>query len=154
MVDIYNLAKASIEIGGYKLAKKLNELTAIMIVGQIDPAEYEQLTELARKHANPETEPGEANILGALRTLNAEVEAVKARLAKLEEAGGEEPAEEEIVEWERWDGLPTSGYKFGKKVRHLGKVYISEYVGLNTWEPGLLGTEQVWRLISEEDTEA
>lgn len=154
MVDIFNLAKTSIEIGGYELAKKLNELTAIMIVGQIDPGEYEQLAELARKHANPETEPGEANVLGALRTLNAEVEDIKDRLKKLEAANGEETVEEEISEWVPWDGQPTSGYEFGKKVRHFGLIYVSEYVGLNTWEPGLLGTEQIWRLIGKEATNA
>lgn len=147
MVDIFNLAKTSIEIGGYDLKDKLNELTAIMIVGQIDPGEYEQLAELARKHANPEAEPGEANVLGALRTLNAEVEAIKARLAKLEAAGGEEPAEEEYPEWQRWNGLPSSGYQFGDKVTHQGVKYISNYTGLNVWEPGVQGTEALWSVI-------
>ena len=147
MVDIFNLAKTSIEIGGYELKDKLNELTAIMIVGQIDPGEYEQLAELARKHANPETEPGEANVLGALRTLNAEVEAIKERLAKLEAAGGEEPVEDEYPEWERWNGLPTSGYHFGDKVIHQGVKYISNFTGLNVWEPGVQGTEALWSVI-------
>lgn len=154
MVDIFNLAKTSIEIGGYDLKDKLNELTAIMIVGQIDPGEYEQLAELARKHANPETEPGEANVLGALRTLNAEVEAIKARLAKLEEAGGEEPAEDEYPEWKRWDGIIEHAYTFGAKVTHLGKRYISELVGYNTWEPGFQGTETLWKLVSKEVSDA
>lgn len=147
MVDIFNLAKTSIEIGGYELKDKLNELTAIMIVGQIDPGEYEQLAELARKHANPETEPGEANVLGALRTLNAEVEAIKARLAKLEAAGGEEPAEDEYPEWQRWNGLPTSGYQFGDKVTHMGVKYISNFTGLNVWEPGVQGAEALWTVV-------
>lgn len=147
MVDIFNLAKTSIEIGGYELAKKLNELTAIMIVGQIDPGEYEQLAELARKHADPETEPGEANILGALRTLNAEIEAIKARLAKLEAAGGEGPAEDEYPEWQRWNGRPTSGYQFGDKVIHQGVKYISNFTGLNVWEPGVQGTEALWTIV-------
>lgn len=154
MVDIFNLAKASIELGGFELKDKLDQLTSIMIVGQIGPTEYEQLVELARKYANPETAPSEANVLGALRALNAEVEDIKDRLKKLEEASGEEIIEEEIPEWEPWDGQPTSGYRFGKKVRHFGLIYVSEYVGLNTWEPGLLGTEQIWRLIGEEATNA
>ena len=147
MVDIFTLAKSTIELGGYELADKLNELTAIMIVGQIDPGEYQQLAELARKHANAETEPGETNILGALRTINAEIAKINARLDALEADNGEAPTEEVIPEWERWNGLPSSGYKFGDKVRHLGVVYVSNYTGLNVWEPGVQGTEALWTVV-------
>lgn len=148
MNSIYKLAEESIKIGGFVLADKLRQLTSIMLIGQIDAIEYDELVRLAQEHSNPETEPGEANVLGALRTLNAEVEAIKARLAKLEEAGGEEPAEEEYPEWERWNGLPTSGYHFGDKVSHLGVKYVSNYTGLNVWEPGVQGTEALWTVIT------
>lgn len=147
MDSVYDLAKASIMLGGFKLAEKLRELTSIMIVGQIDPGEYEQLAELARQYANEETKPEEANILGVLRLLKDENEDIKARLAKLEAANGEEPVEDDYPAWERWDGIIEHGYKFGAKVTHLGKRYISEFVGYNTWEPGLLGTEQIWKLV-------
>lgn len=146
MVDIYNLLKSSIEIGGFELGKKLNELTSIMIVGQIDSGEYEQLVELARKHANTETEPG-ANLLGALQTLTAELADVKERLSKLEAASGEEPAEDEYPEWVRWDGQPGSGYRFGAKVTHLGVKYVSNFAGLNVWEPGAPNTGALWTVV-------
>lgn len=147
MDDIFNLIKTSIELGGFELKGKLRELTSIMIVGQIDPGEYEQLVELARKYANAEADPSDTNILGALRTINAELVDVKARLAALEEANGAAPEEEEYPAWERWNGLPDSGYKFGDKVTHLGVKYVSNYTGLNVWEPGVAGTEALWTVV-------
>lgn len=148
MNSIYKLVEDSIKIGGFELADKLRQLTSIMLIGQIDPIEYDELVRLAQEHANPETEPGEANILGALRTINVEIEAIKARLAKLEEVNNEEPVVDEYPEWERWDGLPTSGYKFGDKVTHQGVKYISNYTGLNVWEPGVQGTEALWAVVN------
>ena len=148
MMSVYDLIKESVKQGGFKLNDKLRMLTSIMMVGQISVEEYEELTELAAQHANGEEEPSGANILGALRTLNVEIESIKARLSKLEEANTEEPVEI-IPEWERWDGLPTSGYQFGSKVRHLGVVYISNFTGLNVWEPGLPGTEALWSVVGK-----
>ena len=146
MMSVYDLIKESVKQGGFELDDKLRMLTSIMLVGQISVEEYEDLTELAAQYANGETEPSDNNILGALRTLNAEIESIKARLTSLEEANTEEPAEE-IPEWEHWNGLPTSGYKFGDKVVHQGIVYISNYVGLNVWQPGTQGTEALWSVV-------
>lgn len=147
MVDIFNLAQSTIKNGGFKLDDKLRELTSIMLVGQIDPFEYDELTRLAQQYANAEVEPADTNILGALRTINEELASIKARLAKLEEANAEIPVEDEYPAWERWNGLPDSGYKFGDKVMHLGVKYVSNYVGLNVWEPGLQGTEALWTKV-------
>lgn len=147
MVDIFALAKASIETVGFELADKLNELTAIMIVGQITPEEYEQLAELAREHANAEADPSETNVLGALRTIITEIESINARIAKLEAANEEAPVEYEYPEWEPWNGQADSGYSFGARVTRLGIRYVSNYVGLNVWEPGLLGTEALWTVV-------
>ena len=147
MNSIYDLVKINIELGGFKLSDKLRELTSIMLVGQISVEEYDELTSLAAKYASGETEAGDTNILGALSTLNLELSDIKARLAALEAVNGEASEEEEYPAWERWNGLPDSGYKFGDKVTHLGVKYVSNYVGLNVWEPGLQGTESLWSVI-------
>lgn len=147
MIDIFELAKSSIKNGGFQLNDKLRELTAIMIVGQIAADEYEELARLAQEYANQETDPTNTNILGALKTINTELVNIKARLDKLEEANNETPVKDEYPEWERWDGLPDSGYKFGDKVKHLGVKYVSNYIGINVWEPGLQGTESLWSVI-------
>ena len=147
MNSVYDLAKTNIMLGGFKLEEKLRELTSIMLVKQISVEEYEELADVAAKYADAETSPNDTNILGALRTINAELVGIKARLADLEEANAVVPEEEEYPEWERWDGKPDSGYQFGAKVTHLGVKYISNFVGLNTWEPGLQGTEALWTVV-------
>ena len=145
MVDIFNLAKTSIEIGGYELNDKLNELTAIMIVGQITVEENQTLTQLAYEHADKDST--QQNILSAFETINKELIEIKNRLAALETANNETPVEDEYPEWERWDGLPSSGYQFGDKVTHKGVKYISNYTGVNVWERGVLGTEALWTVV-------
>lgn len=145
MNDIYVLAKETILNGQYDLGKKLRELTAIMIVGQIDVDEYQELTQLAHEHASFES--SETNILNALKSINSELANIQKRLTALEESDTENPSEEEYPTWERWNGLPTSGYRFGDKVTHQGIKYVSNYVGLNVWEPGLMGTEALWSVI-------
>lgn len=145
MNDIFNLAQETILNGGYNLGEKLRELTAIMIVGQITVEEYQTLTQLAYEHADKDST--EQNILSAFQTINAELISIKDRLAALEAANNETPVEDEYPEWERWDGQPDSGYKFGDKVTHMGVKYISNYTGLNVWEPGALGTETLWTVV-------
>ena len=145
MNDIFTLAKETILNGGYNLGEKLRELTVIMIAGQISVDEYQALTQLAYEHAGSET--SETNVPNALRFLNTEIVEIKKRLAALEQAEEETPVEDAYPEWERWDGQPDSGYKFGDRVTHLGVKYISNYVGLNVWEPGLQGTEALWAKV-------
>jgi hypothetical protein len=145
MDDIFTLAKETILNGGYDLVNKLRELTAIMIVGQISVDEYQVLTQLAYEHADSETT--ETNVLLALKTINSELAKINARLDALESANGETPVEEVYPEWERWNGHPDSGYKFGDKVSHLGVKYVSNYTGLNVWEPGVIGTEALWTKV-------
>lgn len=146
MNDIFNLAHDAILNGSYNLGEKLRELTAIMIVGQITVEEYQTLTQLAYEHA--EKDSTEQNILSAFQTINTELIEIKNRIAALEAANEETPVEDEYPEWERWDGQPTSGYQFGDKVTHMGVKYISNFTGLNVWEPGVLGTEALWTVVN------
>lgn len=145
MDNIFTLARETILNGGYDLGKKLRELTAIMIVGQITVEEYQNLTQLAYEHADKEST--EVNILAAFQNINTELVAIKNRIAALEAANEETPVEDEYPEWERWNGQPDSGYKFGDKVTHIGVKYISNFTGLNVWEPGALGTETLWTVV-------
>lgn len=146
MNDIFTLAKETILNGNYNLGEKLRELTAIMVVGQISVDDYQTLTQLAHEHAN--SDKTEDNILGALKRIGIELVSIQERLSKLENTDSEEvPSEEMYPEWKRWDGLPTSGYRFGDKVTHYGIKYVSNYAGLNVWEPGLMGTEALWSVI-------
>lgn len=53
---------------------------------------------------------------------------------------------EEIPEWVQPISAETT-YKLGDKVKHNGLVWES-LVDYNSWEPGAVGTENLWRLIS------
>ena len=64
------------------------------------------------------------------------------------EAGGDTPAET-IPAWKPWSGVPGSGYQQGDKVTHNGKTWESNFAGENVWEPGTLGTENLWIEVTE-----
>lgn len=145
MNDIITLARETILSGGYNLGELLNRLTAIMIVGQITAEEYQNLIQLAYEHADRDST--QQNILSAFETINRELIEIKNRLAALEAANEESPAPDEYPEWERWNGQPDSGYPFGAKVTHMGVKYVSNFTGLNVWEPGAPGTEALWTVV-------
>ena len=56
------------------------------------------------------------------------------------------PDPEIIPEWEAPES--TNGYMTGDKVIHNEKIWIS-IVDNNVWEPGALGTENLWEEVSE-----
>lgn len=56
------------------------------------------------------------------------------------------PNEEVIPEWEQPDS--TNGYMTGDKVMHNGIMYES-LVDNNVWEPGIVGTETLWKKATE-----
>lgn len=51
-----------------------------------------------------------------------------------------------IVEWEQPGS--TNGYMTGNKVTHNGVIYES-LVDNNVWEPGAVGTETLWKVVTE-----
>lgn len=76
-------------------------------------------------------------------------------MTKLENGGvAPEPPVGVVIEpWEPWDGI-SDRYKYGAVVTIDQKYYISTYQGQNTWMPGGMGTEGLWKGISKEDAEA
>ena len=53
---------------------------------------------------------------------------------------------EVITDWEQPGS--TNGYAKGDKVKHSGKTWESQ-VDSNVWEPGVVGTEALWKEVSE-----
>ena len=51
-----------------------------------------------------------------------------------------------IPEWEQPES--TNGYMIGDKVSHNGKIWESA-VDNNVWEPGAIGTENIWIEVNE-----
>lgn len=66
--------------------------------------------------------------------------------AKVLEAGTPDTPTEEVPEWVQPDS--TNPYPLGARVEHNGKVWES-LVANNVWEPGAVGTETVWREVTE-----
>ena len=66
--------------------------------------------------------------------------------AKTLDAGNPDTPTEDIPEWVQPES--TNGYGIGDRVRHSGKVWES-LVANNVWEPGVVGTETVWREVAE-----
>lgn len=62
------------------------------------------------------------------------------------ESGTADTPTEEVPEWEQPDS--TNPYPLGARVKHGGKVWES-LVANNVWEPGVSGTEAVWREVAE-----
>lgn len=56
------------------------------------------------------------------------------------------PDDTQIYPWEQPGS--TNGYSIGDQVMHNGKTWESQ-VDNNVWEPGTVGTESLWAVISE-----
>lgn len=56
------------------------------------------------------------------------------------------PDQSIIMEWEQPDS--TNGYMTGDRVIHNGIIYES-LVDNNVWEPGVVGTETLWKEVTE-----
>lgn len=50
-----------------------------------------------------------------------------------------------ITEWEQPNA--NNAYQHGDKVIHNGKTWESIFDGNNVWEPGVIGTESVWKEV-------
>ena len=60
---------------------------------------------------------------------------------------GNEP-EEGYAEWVQPGS--TNGYALGDRVMHNGKIWESAFDGANVWEPGVVGTEALWKDVTDE----
>lgn len=149
----YEIIKNVIKTGDFKLEDMTVKINTYWIQGEISEEQKAELIALMKEHLNPETEMPEA--LQMCRALKEEVESLKERVTKLENGGvaPEPPAGIEVPAWEPWDGI-SDRYQYGSVVTIDQKYYIDTFQGQNTWMPGGMGTEGLWKEISKEDAEA
>lgn len=150
---MYKNVKNVIVSGKFKLSDMTNKIDILWLQGDLTDDQRTELNALMKEHLNPGTEMPEA--LEMCRALKEEVELLKERVTKLENGGvaPEPPTGVEVPAWEPWDGI-SDRYKYGAVVTIDQKYYISTYQGQNTWMPGSMGTEGLWKEISKEDAEA
>ena len=150
---MYKNVKNVIESGKFKLSDMANKIDILWLQGDLTDDQRTELNALMKEHLNPETETPE--VLKLCQELRTEINSVKERVAKLENGGvmPEPPVGVIVPPWEPWDGI-SDRYKYGSVVTIDQKYYISIFQGQNTWMPGSMGTEGLWKEISKEDAEA
>ena len=150
MAIVKSILENVIKSGKFDLDRATELIETGYAEGAYTAEERAALLALRDQHLTAENQRPE--VLEAMARLEAamtgRLTALEARVAELEsggagEAGGDTPAET-IPAWKPWSGVPGSGYQQGDKVTHNGKTWESNFAGENVWEPGTLGTENLW----------
>lgn len=139
---MYETFLSIIASGDYKLTDITNKINTMWITGNLTDDQRDDLLSHAAEHLDPETERPES--LEMMEKLAARVTDLEKRVAELE--GKSENTG--YPEWVPWDGL-SNDYQYGAIVIHNGKVWKSMYSGQNVWEPGTVGTENLWGEVNE-----
>lgn len=150
---MYKIVKNVIESGNFKLADMSKKINTLWVQGDLTDEQRTELLALMKENVKPESETPEQTEL--YRQILEKYTALEDRVTKLENGGvAPEPPVGVVIEpWEPWDGI-SDRYKYGAVVAIDQKYYISTYQGQNTWMPGSMGTEGLWKEISKEDAEA
>ena len=137
---MYNIIKTEIK-GGRKLPEVTRLINIAMGAGKLTEAQFRELNEAVLNAANPdENQPDLRQMVLALEERVKALENYNGLVPAPDtpEEGGEYPA------WKPWDGI-SQDYQQGAIVTHNGKLWQSAFAGQNTWEPGTIGTEALWR---------
>lgn len=133
---------------GEKLTAMQDRISKAAASGMITMEEKVELDGILLSRANHnDNAPSVRDMVFALAK---RVEALEAKHAVAPDPEQPETPEEDNVvkydEWKPWDGI-SNKYQYGAVVYHPGtdKLWESIFSGQNTWEPGTLGTERLWR---------
>lgn len=141
---MYEIIKSVIDSGKYYLTDMLKKIDTIWIQGDITEEQKVELKTLATDNAPREEENSEI-----LKRLVERIDTLEEKVATLENGGAKpEPPTDEYTEWTAYDGVNAGKYMIGAKVTHRDKKYVS-LVDNNIWEPGVFGTETVWKEVTE-----
>ena len=135
---MYDILKNRIHTGGYKLTDIQARAKKLYAMGDLTDEQLDELMALSQQNASPEAERPET-----LKMLQDMAERVSALEKKLEQQSDPETETPDIEAWKPWDGI-SNQYQPGSVVSHNGKVWKSVHAGQNTWEPGTVGTENLW----------
>lgn len=150
---MYEIIKQVIMSGSFKLADMQKKIDTLWVQGDLTEEQRTELIALMKEHLNPETEsPDQVELY---KRLEEKYNKLDERVTKLENGGvmPEPPSGVEVPSWEPWDGI-SNEYQYGAVVTIDQKYYINIFQGQNTWMPGSMGTEGLWKEITKEDAEA
>ena len=142
---MYEIIKTVISAGGYKLAEIQHKIKKLYILGDLTEEQMDELLAMTQQNATASAERPET--LALIQNLADRVAAVEKALAAKEDGTQTEPAEYD--EWKSWDGI-SNKYQPGAIVSHNGQLWQSVYSGQNVWEPGTVGTENLWVIYAPE----
>lgn len=144
MFSAYDILKSTISSGGYKLAEVQGRIKQFFLLGDLDVSQMDELLAMAVGSASADAERPET--LKLIQALGDRIAELESRVAVLESGNGDTENTDEVTfpEWKPWDGISTN-YVQGAIVRHNGQLWESTFAGQNVWEPGVIGTESLWR---------
>lgn len=135
---MYDIFKNRITAGGYQLADIQRRMKKLFALGDLTEEQLDELLALSQRNAAADAERPE--ILQMLQQLAERVSAVEKKVDGQENTEAEAP---EYEAWAAWDGI-SNKYQKGAVVSHVGKLWQSAFEGQNVWEPGAVGTENLW----------
>lgn len=141
---MFDVIKSVISNGGYKLTDIQAKVKKFYMMGDLTEEQMAELLAMASGGVSADAERPET--LKLIQALAEEIEALKGRVEALEGGGAEDP--QTYPEWKPWDGI-SKDYQNGAIVSHNGKLWRSVFDGQNVWEPGTLGTENMWVIFEE-----
>lgn len=144
--EMHDMTRETLDAGGYDLGFMLLQIDRLWLEGGIDATERDVLKEYAREHATPEDSyaPVEQRVL----QLETALVALEARVAALEESGGDQPTPEPSDEWPEFV-QPTGAhdaYNTGDKVTYKSRHYVCQMDGC-VWSPAVLPS--AWQDMGE-----
>ena len=140
-MNVFEILKARILSGNFKLMDMQGRIDTSFARGSLTAEQTQQLSALALEKASKEGEM--PAIMDILTALSQRISALEEK-TDMEENAGAYPV------WKPWDGI-SSLYQKGAVVSHKGKLYQSVFPGQNVWEPGVAGTESLWKTYEGED---
>lgn len=147
-MNLFEELKLRIAAKEYSMADAVHMLNAYLMKQQLTSDQYKELMDLSLTNRDINNEYPE--VTEQVLALGAEIEAIKARLDKLET---KEPTVE-VPEWQKWNGLPhgvggVGIYMKGDRVKRNGKTYESG-IDYNTYDPAEFGIgEPIWKEIKQ-----
>ena len=147
---MFEVIKNVINAGEFKLADIQEKIKRMYLLGDISEEQFNELLFLSAEKVSIDAERPE--MLAILKTLNERLKTLEDRISALEMAEKEdeqpENPEGEVIapvyeKWAPWDGI-SNKYQPGAVVEHNGKIWQSIYSGQNVWEPGTIGTGNMW----------
>ena len=147
---MYKIIETAILTGGYDLQAMASKIDALYAADRLTADEWQKLRKLCLDHLRPEdTRP---ELQAQVEYLAARVTALEAKVEALEAVQpGDTGGETDYEDWVQPIAGLTDKYQQGAIVRHNGKLWQSAYPGQNVWEPGVLGTETMWKEYTPEE---